>query len=91
MHSGARWIRCVGGRRSISTVGVLGAGQMGGGIAQVAAVVAERQVANGRRSAGQPGGQVVLVDSSPAQLAKATGLIGVARAARGANVRQPSS
>jgi len=47
--------------RFISTVGVIGAGQMGGGIAQVAAVNA--------------GKNVVLVDSSKEQLARAVSLM----------------
>merc|ERR1711871_1532757 len=48
--------------RNLSTVGVLGAGQMGGGIAQVAAVVAQKPV--------------VLVDSNPDQLDRAVSFMG---------------
>jgi len=50
------------GIRGITTVGVLGAGQMGGGIAQVAAVVAQKPV--------------LLVDASQEQLDKSVSFMG---------------
>jgi len=62
MLRGVRSVAQQFNNRGISTVGVLGAGQMGGGIAQVSAVIAEKQV--------------MLVDSNQAQLDNALGFMG---------------